>query len=100
MGQKILKTLIDINPSIVERTEARTAVWTTEDGLLKYIKIYITPTVRSAIKNLFLETFKYNAIPDHHILEPSTDANDMRLNLREERISKNQITLTNSDIVA
>ena len=93
LGQKILKTLIDINPSIVQRTEARTTVWTTEDGLLTYIQICITPPVRSAIKYLFLETFKYKAIPDHHILEPSADANDMRLNLHEENLQRQQLPL-------
>ena len=59
-----------------------------------------TPTVRSAIKNLFLATFKYPTIPAHHILKPSADANDMRLNLHEEIISRNEIALTKIDIVA
>ena len=84
---EILKTLIDINPvisEIFERTEARTTIWPNEEALMQYIKICITPQIRAAIKNLFLETFKYETVPEHHILEPSADANDMRLNLHEE----------------
>ena len=85
---------------IVERNKARTTVWKTKDGLLKYIHGCIAPPVRTAIKNLFLATFKYPTIPDQHILKPSADANDMRLNLHEERISRNEIALANIDIVA
>ena len=62
-----------------------------QGGLLKYINCYITPPVRSAIKNLFLATFKHPTIPAHHILKPSADANDMRLNLSEERISETKL---------
>ena len=61
LGKHILQTLIDINPfisEIVERNKARTTVWKTEDGLLKYINGCIAPPLRSAIKNLFLATFK------------------------------------------
>ena len=103
LGPKILKTLIDLNPfisEIVERTEARTNIWPNEEALMKYIKICITPPVRAAIKNLFLESFNYETAPEHHILEPSADANDMRLKLHEERISNNEIVLAKIDIVA
>ena len=87
LGPEILKTLLDINPviaEIVERNEARTTTWPNEEALMQDIKICITPPIRAAIKNLFLETFKYETVPEHHILEPSADANDMRLNLHEE----------------
>ena len=67
---------------------------------MQYIKICITPPIRAAIKNLFLETFNYETVPEHHILEPSADANDMRLNLHKERISNNEIALAKIDIVA
>ena len=53
-----------------------------------------------AIKNLFLTTFKYESESANTILEPSVDANDMRLKLHEERISNTENALAKIDVVA
>ena len=50
--------------------------------------------------NRQLDHLELRIIPSHHILQTSTDANDLRLNLHEERISRAEVSLAKIDIVA
>ena len=103
LGQDIMTVLIDLNPALaegIESMEARTTDWPNEQALVNFIQRRLAPPVRVAIKNLFLTTFKYEPEPANTILEPSVDANDMRLKLHEERISNTENALAKIDVVA
>ena len=91
LSQEILQCLIDLNPllaEIIESAEARTKDWNTEVELNNFVRDFITPPVKRAIKNLFLSTFNYKQERDDIFLEPNADSNDMRLNIHEERLQK------------
>ena len=103
LGQDIMTVLIDLNPALaegIESMEARTTDWPNEQALVNFVKTRLAPPVRVAIKNLFLTTFKYDTDAENTILEPSVDANDMRLKLHEERISNTENALAKIDVVA
>ena len=74
LSHEILQCLIDLNPlltEIIESAQARTKEWNTEAELNNFVRDFIVPPVKRAIKNLFLSTFEYKQERDDIFLEPN-----------------------------